>query len=63
MRLKKFQKVFVNSMGRTFPVTAIFTDAKKADNYIRKNRDEVIVAEFNNVIFIAEKYNHAEHIK
>ena len=54
---KDGRKLFVRSMGKTLQVTAIATSDDAANAYMSRNPDDAVVAVFDGLVFMADKYD------
>ena len=52
-RLKQHERLEIRSMGKLFPVTALFKSDAGANAYMATHRDEGVIAEVQGIIFIA----------
>lgn len=57
MRLNPDQIMYVRSMGKALRVTAIFTNDDDANNYMRRNKDEAVIACFEPFVLLANVYD------
>lgn len=57
MKLADHQAIYVRSMGKALRVTAMFTDVAEANQYMEKNLDDGVIAEYGGVIFLANVYD------
>ena len=58
MKLKDYQIIYVRSMGKLLKVTALFTDNSECNKYLESHKDEGVIAEYGNTIFVANCYDH-----
>lgn len=54
---KKYEKLYIRSMSKSFLVTAIFDNDKEANEFMEKNENQVVIACFGPLVFLADKYD------
>ena len=55
--MKHDDQLHIRSMGKSIRVTAIFTDATEANDYMASHEEQACVAEFAPFVFLADKYD------
>ena len=55
-KLNPHESLRLCSMGKMFPITALFTTDDDANRYLETHRDEGVIAEIQGVVFIANLY-------
>lgn len=55
-RLRPEHVLYLRSMGKVLRVTAMFTDVAAANDHMTKT-DDAVVAEFDGVIYLANRYD------
>jgi len=63
LRVPKEQTLYIRSMRKALKVTAIFQDLDAANEYMKNNRNEGCVAEFNGLILLANLYDRGTKIQ
>jgi len=61
-KLTETEHLYVRSMGKALRVTAIFTTDDEANAYMKRNRDDAVVACIGNLVLLAEKYDRGVQI-
>lgn len=61
-KLNDCHTLYIRSMGKALQVTAMFSDAEKANAYMETHRDEGAVAEFDGIIYLANLYDKGVNI-
>ena len=55
--LKDHQSIYVRSMGKALPVTAIATSDDEANEHCRKHSDDGVIAVYGELVFMANMYS------
>ena len=53
MKMKPQEVLYIRSMGKALRVTAMFLNDDEANDYMAKNPDEGVVAEFDGRVYLA----------
>jgi len=62
IKLKEHQAIYVRSMGKALRVTALFTSDSEANQFMKKNPDHGVIAEYSGIIFVANIYDNGINI-
>lgn len=57
MTIMKNQTVYVRSMGKVLEVLAIVHGSDAANRYMTMHKDTAVIAEFGNLVFLANVYD------